>query len=43
MKKIRDMKGNVLLIFTHEWSIRMVLERNKGLKLSEFGTGGLRD
>ena len=43
MKKIRDMKGNVLLIFTHEWSIRMVLERNKGLKLSDFGAGGLRD
>ena len=42
MKKIRDLKGNVLLLFVHEWSIRMVQERNKGLELSEFGTGGLK-
>ena len=42
MKKIRDLKCNVLLLFVHEWSIRMVQERNKGLELSEFGTGGLK-
>ena len=42
MKKIRDLKGNVLLLFVHEWSIRMVQERNKGLELSEFGTGCLK-
>lgn len=36
-KKIKDLKERNLLIFTHEWSIRMVLERNPSLKLSEFG------
>jgi peptide chain release factor 3 len=36
-KKIKDLKGNPLLIFTHPWSIRTVEERNEGLKLSEFG------
>lgn len=38
MKKIKDLKDNVLLLFVHEWSVKMVLERNEGLKLSEFGT-----
>lgn len=37
MKKIKDLKGRPLLLFVHEWSIRMTLERNDGLKLSEFG------
>ena len=37
MKKVQDLKGNPLLLFAHEWSVRMVLERNEGLKLSEFG------
>lgn len=37
-KKIKDLKGNPLLIFIHPWSIRTVLERNEGLELSEFGT-----
>ncbi|OUP64815.1 peptide chain release factor 3 [Drancourtella sp. An177] len=37
MKKIKDLKGRPLLLFVHEWSIRMTLERNEGLKLSEFG------
>ena len=37
MKKVKDLKGNPLLLFAHEWSVRMVLERNEGLKLSEFG------
>ncbi|MCR5793375.1 MAG: peptide chain release factor 3 [Lachnospiraceae bacterium] len=36
-KRIKDLKGNPLLIFGHEWSIRTVLERNEGLELSEFG------
>lgn len=37
MKKIKDLKDRPLLLFAHEWSIRMTLERNKGLVLSEFG------
>ena len=37
MKKVKDMKGNPLLLFAHEWSVGMTLERNKGLKLAEFG------
>ncbi len=36
-KKIRDLKGNPLLIFVHAWSVQTVLERNPGLKLAEFG------
>lgn len=38
MKKIKDLKGNPLLLFSHEWSIGMTLDRNKGLELAEFGT-----
>ena len=37
MKKIKDLKGRPLLLFIHEWSIRMTAERNEGLRLSEFG------
>lgn len=37
MKKIKDLKGNPLLIFINQWSIGMTLDRNKGLVLSEFG------
>ena len=37
MKKIKDLKDNPLLIFANAWSVNMVLERNEGLKLSEFG------
>lgn len=37
MKKIKDLKERPLLLFAHEWSIRMTLERNKDLVLSEFG------
>ena len=36
-KKVKDMKGNPLLLFVHAWSINTVLDRNKGLQLSEFG------
>jgi len=35
-KKVKDLKDRPLLLFTHEWSIRTVLERNEGLKLAEF-------
>jgi peptide chain release factor 3 len=36
-KKVKDMKGHPLLLFVHQWSIQTALERNEGLKLSEFG------
>ena len=36
MKRVMDLKGNPLLLFAHEWSIRTVMERNKGLELAEF-------
>lgn len=36
-KRIKDLKGNPLLLFTHPWSVKTVLERNEGLLLSEFG------
>ena len=37
MKKVKDLKGNPLLLFVNSWSVRMTLERNEGLILSEFG------
>ncbi|MDE7286763.1 MAG: peptide chain release factor 3, partial [Lachnospiraceae bacterium] len=37
MKKIRDLKGNPLLLFINAWSVGMTLDRNEGLILSEFG------
>ncbi len=37
MKKIMDLKGRPLLLFVNSWSVGMVLERNPGLQLSEFG------
>lgn len=37
MKLIEDLKGNPLLLFSHEWSVRMVEDRNPGLRLAEFG------
>lgn len=37
MKRVKDMKGNPLLLFVNEWSIGMTLDRNEGLELSEFG------
>lgn len=37
MKKIKDLKDRPLLLFVNDWSIRMVLDRNEGLELSEFG------
>ncbi len=37
MKKIKDLKGNPLLLFINSWSVGMVQDRNPGLELSEFG------
>ena len=37
MKKVKDLKGNPLLLFVNAWSVGMTLDRNKGLVLSEFG------
>ena len=37
-KRIQDLKGNYLLLFTSYWSIDWALEHNKGLELREFGT-----
>lgn len=36
-RKIQDLKGNHLLIFSNEWSIRWAQEHNKELVLAEFG------
>ena len=37
MKRIQDLHDEPLLLFINSWSVRMVEERNPGLKLSEFG------
>ena len=37
-KRIQDLKGNHLLLFTSYWSIDWALDHNKGLELREFGT-----
>ena len=37
IKKIQDLKGNPLLLFINAWSVGMVLDRNEGLELEEFG------
>ncbi len=37
MKRIKDLKGNPLLLFVNSWSVGMVEERNPTLKLSEYG------
>ena len=37
MKRIKDLRDNPLLLFINSWSVGMVLDRNPGLKLSEFG------
>lgn len=36
MKKVKDMKGNPLLLFVNSWSVGMTLDRNPGLVLTEF-------
>ncbi|MBP3622100.1 MAG: peptide chain release factor 3, partial [Lachnospiraceae bacterium] len=35
-KKVKDMKDNPLLLFANEWSIRIILEHNEGLELTDF-------
>ena len=35
-KIVKDFKDNYLLLFTSEWNIRWALEKNEGLRLSEF-------
>ena len=37
MKKVKDLKDRPLLLFAHEWSVGMTLDRNEGLILAEFG------
>ncbi|MDD3185379.1 MAG: peptide chain release factor 3, partial [Anaerostipes sp.] len=36
VKKVKDLKGNPLLLFKNEWGIQFVLDRNEGLELIEF-------
>ena len=36
MKKVKDMKGNPLLLFINAWSVGITQERNKDLVLAEF-------
>ena len=36
-KIVQDFKDNYLLLFTSEWNIRWALEKNKDLRLSDFG------
>lgn len=38
MKKVKDLKGNPLLLFVNAWSVGMTLDRNKELILAEFGS-----
>ena len=35
-KRIQDLKGNHLLLFSSEWNIQWALEHNRGLVLTEF-------
>ena len=37
MKLIQNLRNEPLLLFAHEWSVKMVEDRNPGLRLSEFG------
>ena len=37
VKLVEDYKGNQLLLFASPWAINWVQDRNKGLKLAEFG------
>ena len=38
-RKVQDMKGRYLLLFSNQWSIDWALEHNEGLLLSEFSRG----
>ena len=35
-KRVQDLKGNYLLLFTNSWNIQWALDHNKGLELQEF-------
>lgn len=35
-RKVQDLRGNNLLLFSNQWGINWATERNKGLELSEF-------
>lgn len=35
-RRVQDMKGRYLLLFSNQWSINWALEHNEGLELSEF-------
>ena len=35
-RRVRDIKGNDLLIFPGVWAVNWALENNEGLELSEF-------
>jgi len=35
--RVEDMRGNPLLLFPSPWSVNRVLDRNKDLRLTEFG------
>ena len=35
-RKVQDMRGRYLLLFSNQWSINWALEHNEGLQLSEF-------
>ena len=35
--RVEDMRGGRLLLFTNEWNVNWVIERNPELRLSEFG------
>ena len=35
-KKVQDLKGQHLLLFTNEWGVRWASEKNSGLELLEF-------
>ena len=36
-KVVQDFRGNLLLLFSNTWNINWALEKNKDLKLGEFG------
>ena len=35
-KRVQDMRGRPLLLFTNSWNIQWALDHNKGLVLEEF-------
>ncbi|MEE3392675.1 MAG: peptide chain release factor 3 [Lachnospiraceae bacterium] len=36
VKAVRDMRGNAALLFVNDWMVRLLLEDNEGLELTEF-------